>query len=84
MMPAEKLLTSISKPALTLPSIERSNHLSSSAASGPMIGLVRQPAGRDEQRGDQAPGDERADVRHDHAREVAAETLDPGASPGAF
>ena len=30
----------------------------------------------DEERGDQAPGDERADVRHDHVGQERAELLD--------
>ena len=36
-MPAEKLLTSISKPALILPSHSRSSCFMIHAASGPMI-----------------------------------------------
>ena len=36
-MPAEKMLTSISKPALILPSQSLSSHFMIQAASGPMI-----------------------------------------------
>jgi hypothetical protein len=38
--------------------------------------VLTEPAGRDEHRGDEAPRDERADVRHDHAAEERAEALD--------
>src|SRR4029077_14125946 len=40
----------------------------------------RRPPGLDEERGDEAPGDEGRDVRHDHAGEERAELLhrDPG------
>ena len=146
MMPSEKLSTSISKPARTLPSTARSNCFSAQAGERahdhraeehrrplrvansvmpPMItptvamapttaprlpvdhlaaGVADQdgqekvrawgrPAwpGRrwaasrlDEHRRDQAPGDEGADVRHDHAGQVAAEFLNPGAEAGSF
>jgi hypothetical protein len=44
---------------------------------------VGQPSGGDEQRGDKPPGDERADVRHDHGRQVTAHTLDARLEAGA-
>ena len=46
--------------------------------------LVRRPARGDEHGGDEAPGDERADVRHDHAGHEAAEALDLGANAGSL
>jgi hypothetical protein len=45
---------------------------------------IRQPAGRDEQRGDQAPGDERRDVGHDHAGQERADALDVGPDAGSL
>ena len=44
--------------------------------------LVRQPARRDEQGGDQAPRDERGDVGHDHAGQEATDPLDRGLHAG--
>ena len=50
------------------------------------LGQVRVgcPAVRDEEGGDEPEGDERPDVGHHHAREVAAEALDAGASAAAL
>ena len=46
-------------------------------------GLVGQPAGGNEERGDQAPGDERPDVGHDHTGQEAAKLLEPCLPPRA-
>ena len=46
--------------------------------------LVGPPAGGDEEGGDQAPRDERGNVGHDHAGQVAADPLDRGLDAGPF
>ena len=47
-------------------------------------GLIGHPPVGDEQGRQQAPGDEGADVRHDHSGELSAEALDAGTEPVAL